>query len=356
MAIRVSCPSCKADVHVDDTLAGKDIICPSCRGRVTVPSIAAGSPEARAGAPAGDEYDDDDRIREGQGEPSLPRWSDRDDYDLPRRHDPTRWSATLTGLAMIFWTSIVSVVIIVIIAGIGFAMGSNPQMMFGGGGGAQPGAEMMAMALVVSGLGCVLLILFIIAFVGLCMCCTVPSESGAKGRAITTVILICVSVVMFIVYIVAVAVMAVNQVQMMGAPPPPGQLPFSPATFMVITIVGAIDVILIVTLWLMFHKAIADHFRNSRLSRGCVWYLIAFVVYQIGAVILQFIAYPILQGGNVMVMPMNTPGMIVTQIWGVVWMVGLSTAYLLIVRETRRSIQEDQAAVADGDAMEADGR
>lgn len=353
MAIRVSCPSCKADVHVDDALAGKDIICPSCRERMTVPSLASGLPEAKAGAAGGDQHDDDDRIREGGSSAGgLPRWDDRADFDLPRRHDSTRWNATLTGLGLIFWTSIISVIVTTIIVGLGLMMGTNQQIMFGAPG-AQPRPEMMAMALVVSGLGCVLLILAIIAFVGMCMCCTVPSESGAKGRAITSVILVSVSVVMLIVFIVAATITTLNQVQRFGGPPPPGQMPFSPAMAMVIGVVAVLDLVLLTTLWLMFHKAIANYFHNARLSRNCAWFVVAFIVYEIGSVLLQFVANPLWQGGNMMAMPINTPWMIVAQIWGLLWMLGLSTWYLLIVRETRRTIQEDRAAAND-DTMDDD--
>jgi len=110
------------------------------------------------------------------------------------------------------------------------------------------------------------------------------------------------------------------------------------------TIVFGLDGLLLVALWLMFHKAIADYFQNSRLAWGCVWYIICYLVYAIGNGMLNFIANPMLQGGNVLAVPINTPLLIAAQVWGIAWMIGLSVWYLFIVRETRRTILEDEAA------------
>src|SRR5262245_40022426 len=177
MAIEVECPSCHSAVHADDSLAGKDILCPNCQQRVTVPSITSGKPEAMP------RRDDawDERYEEGRGEgrsgrESMPRYRGAaDDYDVPVRDDRSRWNATLTGRALIFWVALIMMILGEANLVIAMALGSD-QPAFGGGNlGGNPGnAGATALTFARSGLGCVMIILFIIGFVGLCMCCTAP--------------------------------------------------------------------------------------------------------------------------------------------------------------------------------------
>ena len=223
MAIEVACPSCQATVHVDEGLAGKDILCPSCKQRVTVPSIASGRPEPRAAAPRDVDEGLEEHDRPGRGRAgNLPRWGD-DDYDVPARRDSTRWNATLTGLALIFWAWLIITVLAVLAQVAALAMGTT-GMMFGpgpGAGGAPP-PGLMALGVMMMALGCGMIVLAIIAFVGLCMCCTVPSESGAKGRAVTTLILVILTFLGFVVFMVVMMFAGIRQVQQMGpgaAPP-----------------------------------------------------------------------------------------------------------------------------------------
>jgi hypothetical protein len=348
MAIEVECPSCQSAVHADDSLAGKDILCPNCQQRVTVPSIASGKPEAMP------RRDDawDERYEEGRGEGEgrrepLPRYRGAaDEYDLPVRDDRSRWSATLTGLALIFWTGMFIAVCFSIIVVVGMALGTN-QQLFAANPGNPPAGGMVAAALGISALGCISLVLAIITFVGMCMCCTVPSESGAKGRAITTVLLVVVTILAAIIFAIVLFVQTFQHARQMGGPPPPGWNPLSTTGLVVTSIVGTLDGILIIALWLMFHKAIADYFQNTRLARNCVWYLVAYIVYTIGGGILNVMANPLLQGGNVFA-PVDRTYLILSQGWTLVWLIGLTVWYLLIVRETRRTIMEDQAATDDG--------
>jgi len=354
MAIEVECPSCQSAVHADDSLAGKDILCPNCQQRVTVPSFTSGKPEAM---PRRDDARDE-RYEEGRGEgrsgsETIPRYRGADDYDLPVRDDRSRWSATLTGLALIFWTSIFITICFVIILLVGMALGTN-QQLFAGNPANPPAGPAVAAGLGVGALGCISLVLAIITFVGMCMCCTVPSESGAKGRAITTVLLVVVTIIGAIILFFVAFLQAFQHARQLGGPPPPGWVPFSTTGIIAMSVVGALDGILIIALWLMFHKAIADYFRNTRLARASVWYLVAYIVNAIGGGILNLLANPMIQGGNVFA-PVDRTYLILSQGWTLVWLIGLTIWYLLIVRETRRTIMEDQAA-PDGGARYDDER
>lgn len=341
MSISVTCPSCQSSVHVDESLAGKDILCPSCNERVTVPSLAAGRPEARPGADRNAIEEGEERARRRERDADLPRWSDAEDYPLPPSGDPGRWGATLAGLALIFWAVLILAVLAGITQVVALAAGSNPAVMFGGPGGGGNPQQAVALGLGMMALGCGMLILMIIGFVGMCMCCTVPSESGAKGRAITTVILVVLFLVTVIIFTIALFVTAINQAQRMGGPGP--GFPFGQSTLIALMVSVTLGELLIVTLWLMFHKAIADHFHNARLARASVWFVVAFLVYLVVSQLLQFLINPMLMPGA---LPTTVTLMLVSA-WGLVGMSGLSVFYLLIVRETRRSILEDGAAARD---------
>ena len=340
MAIRVSCPSCKSDVHVDESLAGKDILCPSCKERLTVPSIAAGQPQMMPGD------EDEQSFREGAGPGGMPRWGEREDeYDLPSRRDPSRWNATVTGLNLIFWTGLVLVIVSVIVQAASLAMGNNPQM-FGPAPGAQPPAEAMAFGLGMMAAGCVIIVLAIVSYVGMCMCCTVPSESGARGKAIATVVLIAVSVVGGIVGVIAMSVATVAQIQKIGGPPPPGVMPFPAGPMIAFFVVMFLDFILLVTLWLLFLRSIAHYFRNDRLSKLCIWFIVVYAATTVVNAALNFIANPIFTGGNLL--EARSALLMVAAVWGLVVMVGMSAWYLYINRETKRTILEDQAGIESG--------
>jgi hypothetical protein len=351
MAIRVSCPSCQSEVHVDDTLAGKDIICPSCRERLTVPSLATGRPEMRPEGASRDDYDrDDDRIRKGRREDAgMPRWSDGDDdYNMPRRHDPTRWNATLTGLALMFWSHIAMVALVAVVAVAAVAMGASLQQMFGNPGAPPPpGAAGVVVGILV--FGCLFLVVFIIFYVGMCMCCTVPSECGAKGRAITAVVLVGVTILGSIIVGMAMGIHGINQGR-------GGQIMIAPTALVVISIVTGLAYLLIVALWMMFHRAIAVHFQSPGLARGCVWFVVMYAVYAFGhqtLQILQIMDNPMFAAGNIAAMQLNSPMLIIGQIWAFAWILGLSIAFLLIIRATRRAIVVGHSADY-GDPMDDD--
>jgi hypothetical protein len=216
-----------------------------------------------------------------------------------------------------------------------------------GNPGQQPPPEMVVLGLAACALLCAIGVLAIVMFVGMCMCCTVPSESGAKGRAITAVVLVGVAVLLGVIGGIALFAQALSQAKR-GMAPPPGQLPFSPTAFIVLMGVSGLSTLLIMTMWMMFHKAIADYFRNARLSKHAVGFTLAFFVYTAVSHALQIFVNPMLQGGNVFAPP-NVPLMIASQVFGMVSLVGLTVWFLVIVRETRRTIREDQPASLAGE-------
>lgn len=341
MSIQVSCPSCKSDVFVDEALAGKDILCPTCKQRMTVPSIAAGRPDVKL---SGAEFEEEDSGRGGMTA-GPPRWREGDDYDVPARRDPGRWNATVTGLNLIFWTSVVMVILFLIMQGVGLAMGNNPQMMGAQNPQNPPPPEAVAAGLGMMGVFCVMFVLMIIWFIGMCMCCTVPAESGAKGKAITTIVLFALTVVGGIIAAVAVSVVMVGQMQKMGGPPPPGQMPFPVPGLIGIAVGAGLLAAVMTIMWLLFHKAIANYFANERLSRHCVWFIMFYLVSTLISWLLNFLANPMFRGGNVLEAP--TPLFIGAQVWGLATMLAISVWYLWINRETKRTILEDQPAAGD---------
>ena len=341
MAIQVSCPSCESAVHVDDTLAGKDILCPNCQQRITVPSIASGRPEAKPrGGDAWDENIEEGRGEDRGGRESIPRYrAADDDIDLPPLRDRHRWNATTSGLSLLSWTWALLAVVLALGHALTMAGGRNQQFFMGGGGNPQAGSVALAVGMMVT--GCSSLVLYIVGFVGMCMCCTVPSESGAKGRAITALLLVVLLIVGMIVFMVVLFFALIQQAQRMGAPPAPGQLP--PNALLLAMILGGVGSVLIVTMWLMFHKAIADYFQNVRLARATIWFVVAFAVFQISSRTLDVLAQSELFQGNLLATP-DTLMLVLAGVWGSVGIIGLSIWYVYIALETRRTILEDEAA------------
>ncbi len=335
MAISVTCPSCQSSVHVDESLAGKDILCPSCNERVTVPSFAAGRPEAR---PAGQREaieETEERARRRDRDADLPRWSDADDYAMPPARDPARWSATLAGLALVFWGTAILVGVMALLQVVVLAIGLAGGAALGGPGG-NPGA-LAGLGVGMMALGCSVIILGILIYVGLCMCCTVPAETGAKGRVVTVVILIPVTFVTALVFGVVVALQAARR------GPAPGVMPFSGPAMLVLQVAAGLAHALIVSILLMFHKAIADYFQNNKLSKMCVWYTILYLAFLFINVVLQII---VLQTNPMAAASMEPLG-VAAQVYGMIWLLAMSIWYLFIIRETRRTILEDSPAFED---------
>jgi hypothetical protein len=339
MAIQASCPYCRSETAVDESRAGQDIVCPHCQNHFTAPSVTAGRPAARPDAimPAwGDDLDGGERGERG------PRWSaphyPEDDERMPR--DASRWNATVTGLGLMFWGMLVAAVLAVIMVVAGLLMSTDPRVFMIGPGG-QPPPELLAFGFLMLGLGCAFVVLGIILIVGMCMCCTAPPESGARGKAIGALVLIGVGILGLCVFFGAVGLAGINQARQFGGAPAPGQLPFDPALYLAGIAAGSLVQVLVVALWMLFHKRIADYFGNRRLAQLSVWFIPCFAVYAVGAQLLQFVANPQLMQGNLLA-PEPTWTRI-AQMWALVWVVGLSIWLLYIFRETRRTILEDDS-------------
>jgi hypothetical protein len=330
MAIQISCPSCRSEAAVDDSLAGKDVLCPHCQARITVPSLAAGAPEERR-APVWD----DSAYTEREALPRYRGVDDRgaDDF-MSSRHSTAAWGTTATGLALMFWSGIFLTVLTTINNLATMFVGNNPQP-FGMGGGGAPQPEMIAFAMWGIVAGCGMFILAVVSFVGMCMCCTAPSESGAKGKAITGVVAAVLYVVAVIVALVVSMVVAFNPIRQGGGPLQPEQVS---GAILIMAAVAGVGGVIVVALWMLFHKAVADHFQYPGLARASVLFIIAFIGFTLIAQTLNVIANPQMLEGNPLAPPPNPALAIVSQVWGLLGMVALSVWFLVIVRETRRTI------------------
>jgi hypothetical protein len=343
MAIQVSCPSCRSEAAVDDSLAGKDVLCPHCQARITVPSLAAGAPdelravERRALERRAPAWDDSGYSEEM----STPRYRGADEDFSSSRDATAAWGTTATGLGLIFWSGAFLAVITAIMNLLGMFLGNNPQGMgMGGAGGGMGGGPAPAAAGVLGATmlaGCLIFILIVVSFVGMCMCCTAPPESGARGRAIATV----VGTVLYVLGVIVVSVVstfaAVNQIRQ-GGGPQPGQMPFPPGLFITLMVVGGVAGVILMWLWMMFHKAVADHFQYPGLARASVLFVIAFVGFTLVGQVLNLIANPQMLEGNLLAPPPNPTLALLAQAWGLLGMVALMVWFLVIVRETRRTI------------------
>lgn len=324
MSIQVTCPSCRNTMLVDDHLAGRDVVCPQCDRRLTAPSFSAERPDLGPGVgPALPPY------RAGEwDEPQRGRWGD--DEDFQDRRPQGTWSVTLAGLSVMFWAILSLAVVSEIASILNIVVGQNPGLFMNAG---NPRGDEMALAGGLMVVGCAILGLAITGFVGMCMCCTVPQESGAKGKAIASVILVVLFVVAVIIAVIVFFAWMMNLAA--GGGPPPAQFPISFNTLIVVTVAAGMGQLLIVGAWLLFHKAIADHFHNSSLSRNAVWFIVGFAVNLMGNIVLQ----------SMLMRDLLAPDqklMVAGILWSMAWTLALSIWYLYIVAQTRRTIIDGQ--------------
>jgi hypothetical protein len=275
MPLRAVCPACRAKVVVDDAKAGAEVLCHQCGGRFRAPSIMAGPPRTFA-EEAG--YFQD--VSRGGDVGPAERGPDSAG-DLPLSDDLSlsgivadasgRWKTAQVGLGMMFWAMVGIISLLLPFFMLAAAAGSLERQ-----GGGQPGPGHLAVILSIMGLVCMMGVLQIVIFVGMCLCCAAPPESGAKARAITGVVLALVIVfgagLAFLFLIVRAA-----QVEQAGGGPDPFAGPIV-ASFAVAF--GALGVLFSMA-WLLFHRAIALHFGNRTLARGALAYVVCHCVFTV---------------------------------------------------------------------------
>jgi hypothetical protein len=321
MALRAACPGCQAKVVVDDAKAGTEVVCHQCGGRFLAPSIMAPPPRTFAEAagyfetaPPGQRGHEQLLATESRATPLS------DDFALPIIVADTsgRWRTTLIGLGMMFWSMVGIIGLLLPLFVLAGVAGSLEKQ----GGG--PGAGHLGVVFSIMGVVCLMGVLQVVIFVGMCLCCAVPPESGAKGRAITGVVLallIVFSAGLAFLFLIARA----TEVQQAGGGPDPAAGPIVAALAVVFGVLG----VLFSTAWMLFHRAVALHFGNRALGRGTILYLLSHCTFTviIGLLILSATGAPPgnpsagLAGGCAL---LSNSGLI---IW-----------YLIILRRTRATI------------------
>jgi hypothetical protein len=158
---------------------------------------------------------------------------------------------------------------VVVAVALAFAVGANVQAAAAG-------------SLVIAG-SCVAILVFltggILGFVGVCMCCTVPSESGTKGLVVGA--LVCL-IVAFVLGLFAGAVEATAQQNVRqqggrgfgGVPRGPVNVRQQNPVATGIQLVGNLVGLAGQVLFILFLRGVAQFFRNDRLAQSAARYLI----------------------------------------------------------------------------------
>jgi MFS family permease len=315
MALRVACPSCRSEVVVDQVMAGCEVACPRCGGRFTAPSnTTAPSPSI---SPATFAPLDEPTHHEPELE-SLPRFDRRRDLDIGtlRVDVGRRWKTTVVGLGMMFWATIAMVGTmfpLLITAGIADHLGRRA--------GQPPGPEHAAVIALFFGLICVMLLLAALYYVGMCLCCGVPPESGARGRAIAAVLLSGLFVVAGFFTIMALIVAAAQQ---------QGREPITPGVAVVVALAFTFLAWAIFIFWMLFHRAVALYFGNRSLARAALFYLLAYVAVMLSGVLMIAITAD----------PPGNPAAGLAVLFNLLSNTALFIWFLVILRRTRRTIVE----------------
>jgi hypothetical protein len=280
----IACPNCQTRLEVADADLGKTLTCPNCRAAVPTPpqmSLDAApisteprrppastqiAPTAHAGRPA---YRDDEY--------------EEQELDISHRDEGRGWGATITGLRLIFWSSVIYLVIGVLLPIFTMITLAQGKVVPGmpGAPPPQPGdfgpLQGFAMAA-----GCTVIIIAILTFVGMCMCCTGPDPT-ARRRALVSILCLAGSIVV-LVALMAMAISAVFAMIGQGAANPPDNEK-------ILRSLGAAGIAAIVVfiglvvaswvLWLLFHSAIARHFGAATLAARTRTLLIVSLVFMV---------------------------------------------------------------------------
>lgn len=176
------CPRCGASLDSYELDEGR---CGNCMS--SLPSRYSSDPVASWSRPEPPRRDEPDYRRPDPDDydrpyPSRDRYDD-DPYDTRRTYrDPARWSQMRTGVGMLFW----GLVLIALAAILGLA-----TAFMGSAVGGREGRDVAAvLGFLVLG---VVVIAGLLMFIGTCLCCTIPAESGGRGWAIGLIILMVVN-------------------------------------------------------------------------------------------------------------------------------------------------------------------
>jgi hypothetical protein len=111
---------------------------------------------------------------------------------LTRRPDPSGWGLVRVGLSLLIWS-----LVLIMVAVLGLVVG---QAVLGAGLGGDAVGPLFVLGLLGAGLVGGLLML-----AGVCLCCTIPAQSGGRHWAVGLLVALVASVVLFLVQVVVVA-------------------------------------------------------------------------------------------------------------------------------------------------------
>jgi hypothetical protein len=196
-----------------------------------------------------------------------------DDWAAPRARDwgddaavsvepGTAWATTRMGLSVMYHG-----LLIILYGLIGYVCLACLAFGLMAGRGAGQGAELLV--------GCIALLVVlamlgggITAFVGMCMCCAVPRESGARGHIIGSLLSALLVVLLAILFFAFLIIQAIQN----KADPPPE------AVFAGALVLGLLSLLSHV-LFILFLRAVANFFHNTNLAKNAVVYLCCYVVF-----------------------------------------------------------------------------
>ena len=265
MARTIACPKCHQPFPIADEDLGKKVTCPNCNASLQTRAPSAPAPvmavPPRATTPA-----------------PRPMLDDEDDYrDVTRGTGGGNWGATVSGLKLVWWASLLILIFSLLVEVLTLSFGSS----FAAG---RPKPEdVQILGLASSGAGCVMLIGVLLGFVGMCLCCTAPDPTASR-RALASIVCTVGSILVFMVLMAMlfkVIFQLIQQGQAGAAPPDPEELV---RTIGIPGIIGlALFVVLLLAgglLWQLFHLAVARHFHNDKLASQirsliAVWILFA---------------------------------------------------------------------------------
>jgi hypothetical protein len=292
VAITLRCPECQQVVQFSDHLAGLHGRCPLCSATVTVreaggdphrervaeapPLPTAAVMDPRAAAPAPRDFGPPPRYEEE--EPRYGRYDGRDDYGRLTEESAPAWGTTRTAL-----TLIKSGMLVVFFALLGvFVVAMCMGAMFRGMG--RPGRGEEGVVLLAGGLWlattAALVVGGLLWFIGTCMCCSVPTESGAKGLAIGSMLCLILYVLLILFAVFMLLALGFNRGPGFGGGPEPGAVVLFMGLWIVAILLGITSHILFV----LFLRSVARFFGNESVAGSCIGYLVLSLVWLFGLV------------------------------------------------------------------------
>jgi hypothetical protein len=284
--ITVRCPNCQAVVSFPPERAGDSAPCTSCGTLLVLPrsggeQVAAGAPPAPASQgiqppssrlPAG--YDD-----EGYG--GGRGWERDDDRDRDYAHGEMartvgRWRVARSGLMIVFisliFVLVFTTIMVVASAAMGLDMERNPF------GRPQMNPNLQGGEGAIVAVVCGMFIALIAGFVGLCLCIAVPRESGAKGHAIATVVMIVIGVVIALVGGLAIGLQAAQGMAqaLQGGAAAPDRVLNAIRMMVILTIIAGLIFYVAAVFFALHLRAIALYFARPALGTHIIVVLILY--------------------------------------------------------------------------------